>query len=236
MAEYPSLPLFTDAFISDTTHLTAAQTGAYIMLLMHAWRSRDCALPDDDRILARMARMDGRLWAAHKEVILSFWHLSDINGVQKWVQRRLLDERNFVAATRTKNVLAGRASALKRKERGSTSVQPEFNPHTHTHTHTYIDNTNVLSTKNMKKVKPDATSKTRISDDWRPDEKNIERCRRHNLGLENTVDAFVGYWLGKGEKRADWQACFRQWVANQVRYAKERAPNKTEKPTGRPIY
>ena len=124
MAEFPALPLFTDAFISDTTHLNATQTGAYIMLLMAAWRSPDCRLPNDDKILARMARMDGRAWVANKAVILAFWKQDDL---QKWYQRRLVDERNYVDDVRRKNADAGRASALKRKDRHATSVQPKVN-------------------------------------------------------------------------------------------------------------
>jgi hypothetical protein len=36
MSEFPCLPLFTDAFIADTGHLGAIETGAYLMLLMVA--------------------------------------------------------------------------------------------------------------------------------------------------------------------------------------------------------
>ncbi len=127
MAEFPALPLFTDAFISDTTHLNATQTGAYLLLLMHAWRARDCALPADDRVLARMARMDGRAWASHKAVVLAFWDKVNIDGVDKYVQRRLLDEYSFVALRSRKNAEAGKASALKRLNRASTNVQRNVN-------------------------------------------------------------------------------------------------------------
>lgn len=141
MAEFPALPLFTDAFIGDTMHLSAAQTGAYLMLLMAAWRSKDCKLPDDDKMLARMARMDARLWAANKDVVMAFWSQDE---TQKWYQRRLIDERKYVEAKREQNIRAGNASALKRNGRHSTDVinplQPETNqptPITHTHIEYY---------------------------------------------------------------------------------------------------
>lgn len=124
MAEFPALPLFTDAFIADTTHLNAQQTGAYLMLLMCAWRLPDCRLPNDDKFLARAARMDGRAWSANKSSILAFWKQDE---QQKWYQRRLLDERKYVEDMKRKNSDAGKASALKRKERHSTTVQPDFN-------------------------------------------------------------------------------------------------------------
>lgn len=124
MAEFPSLPLFTDAYLSDTLHLTAAQHGAYLMLLMAAWRTKDCALPDDDDFLSRTARMDKRSWLANKAVVLSFWHKGEDGRIR---QARLLDERIFVESKRNRNSQAGKASALKRKERGATKRQPAVN-------------------------------------------------------------------------------------------------------------
>jgi uncharacterized protein YdaU (DUF1376 family) len=123
MAEYPVLPIFTDAFISDTAHLTAAQTGAYLMLLMCAWRTKDCRLPYNDDQLCRFARMDKRTWRANKDVILSFWEKTDDGHI---IQKRLIDERKFADDRRDRAVQAGNASALKRKERHSTGVAPEL--------------------------------------------------------------------------------------------------------------
>jgi len=124
MAEYPALPFFTDAYLSDTRHLTTLQHGAYILLLMTAWRSPDCKLPNDDTYLARIVGMDKRTWANNREAVMAFWKQ---DSMQKFYQGRLLDERNYVEQVRNKNSAAGKASALKRLNRGSTSVQPNFN-------------------------------------------------------------------------------------------------------------
>ena len=124
MAEYPSLPLFTDAFIADTIHLNAAQTGAYLMLLMCAWRSKDCTIPNDDKMLARFARMSPKEWAANRDVILSFW---DINDDGEYFQKRLSDERSYANDRRDQAVRAGKASAKKRRGRHQVSPRSREN-------------------------------------------------------------------------------------------------------------
>jgi uncharacterized protein YdaU (DUF1376 family) len=126
MAQFPQLPLFTDAYLADTRHLNAAQHGAYLLLLMMAWRTPDCAIPDDDATLARWASMDLRTWKNTRSVILAFWQpFTTPDGQQKWRQLRLLDERKRAEFMQSKNVAAGKISALKRKERGSTTVATE---------------------------------------------------------------------------------------------------------------
>lgn len=116
MAEFPALPLFTDAFLGDTTHLDAEETGAYLMLLMVSWRTKDCTLPDDDTRLARWARCTRSKWTRIRPVLEEFFEISDA----KWSQKRLRDEREYVERKRDAAVANGRASALKRKGRHST--------------------------------------------------------------------------------------------------------------------
>jgi uncharacterized protein YdaU (DUF1376 family) len=124
MAEFPAIPFWTDAYIGDTMHLTTLQHGAYLLLLVAAWRSPDCSLPDDDVMLARITRMDKRTWKANRDTILAFWSRG---SDAKLFQKRLKDERKYVEDKRNKNASAGKASALKRLNRGSTPVQQTAN-------------------------------------------------------------------------------------------------------------
>jgi uncharacterized protein YdaU (DUF1376 family) len=116
MATYPSLPLFTDAFIADTGHLGALETGAYLMLLMVAWRTSECRLPDDDAKLSRWARVDLRTWKRIKPEIMGFWTLND--GF--WTQGRLTKERLSVSkraeAARENGLRGGRPKSLETNE------------------------------------------------------------------------------------------------------------------------
>lgn len=120
MAEFPALPLWTDAFIADTVHLSAEETGAYMMLLMCAWRSPDCGLPDDDTALQRFSRVTRNRWPKIRDRVMGFWTLE--NG--KWFQKRLMQERDFVtrkSQTQSQNV---KARWLKSKETADTTVIP----------------------------------------------------------------------------------------------------------------
>ncbi len=118
MAEFPALPLWTDAYLGDTVHLTTIKHGAYLLLLMTAWRARSHDLPDDDRMLARYCRLTVGQWRRIRPTLEPFWMVA--NG--RWSNRRLLDELDAVRQARAQRSDAGRASALKRKHRGSTGV------------------------------------------------------------------------------------------------------------------
>jgi len=95
MAEYPALPLWTDAYLADTRHLSTLEHGAYLLLLQEAWRRPTCSLPDNDGLLARLAGLSVDDWSAVRPAVMAFW---DRDGRRKeWTQKRLLKERSYVA-------------------------------------------------------------------------------------------------------------------------------------------
>jgi uncharacterized protein YdaU (DUF1376 family) len=116
MADFPALPLWTDAYLSDTRELSTLEHGAYLLLLMTAWRTADCSLPDDDRLLARWAGLDRRTWARVRPIMERLWTISE----GRWTQKRLAKERFYVnklaCARRASGHAGARAKALKKKE------------------------------------------------------------------------------------------------------------------------
>lgn len=95
MADFPAMPLFTDAYLADTRHLTTEEHGAYLLLMMEAWRRPECSLPDDDVLLARLSGLTPSRWKEVRPVIIAFWKR---DGRKKSLtQKRLLRERAFVA-------------------------------------------------------------------------------------------------------------------------------------------
>jgi uncharacterized protein YdaU (DUF1376 family) len=92
MSKPAALPLFGDAYLADTTHLTTEEHGAYFLLLLAAWRQDDCALPDADSKLARIVGMTTRKWKAIRPTLMEFWTVE--NG--RIYQPRLRREHDFV--------------------------------------------------------------------------------------------------------------------------------------------
>ncbi len=110
MAEFPFLPIDVRAFLADTQHLDARESGAYAMLLFHGWLAPDNALPDDDKRLAFLARCTPREWVRIKVAVMSFWRL-DADG--RWHQKRLDKTKFEVGVKSSKASAAAQAKWLK---------------------------------------------------------------------------------------------------------------------------
>jgi uncharacterized protein YdaU (DUF1376 family) len=154
LAEFPALPLWTDAYLADTRHLSQSEHGAYFLLLVTAWRTRDCSLPDDDKLLARYAGCDKRTWLRQKQTIMAFWSLA--NG--RWTQKRLTAERSYVTDLSSKRAEAGSRGGLARVasmqlknnkiDQAKLVANAKQNGSTHTHTLSSSLRSEDLSTAN----------------------------------------------------------------------------------------
>lgn len=54
------MPLYVADYLADTAHLTCEESGAYLALIMHYWRTG--ALPNDDERLARIVKLTTDKW------------------------------------------------------------------------------------------------------------------------------------------------------------------------------
>jgi uncharacterized protein YdaU (DUF1376 family) len=117
MAEFPALPMWTDAFLADTMQLNAAETGAYLLLLMTAWRRPDNDLPDDDLQLQRFARCSPREWKKIKPKVMCYFLLISGSWRNQKLDRVRVEVRNL-SAKRRSAALARWRKPLKHQGRG----------------------------------------------------------------------------------------------------------------------
>lgn len=106
----PYMPLFVADYLADTAHLTAAEHGAYFMLVMNYWQ-RGKPLPADDRKLARIARMSDAEWLDARDTLAEFFVEED--GL--WSHKRVEAELAVAEQKTTKAKKAARVSAEVRK-------------------------------------------------------------------------------------------------------------------------
>jgi uncharacterized protein YdaU (DUF1376 family) len=62
------MPLYVGDYLSATTRLTTEQHGAYFLLLLDYWKSGPP--PNDDAVLAQIARMSPAAWRKAKPALI----------------------------------------------------------------------------------------------------------------------------------------------------------------------
>lgn len=108
------LPLNVGDYLRDTMHLTCAQHGAYLMLIMHYWMKGQ-PLPDDDRILAAVTKNSLQVWRKISPTLRDFFHVE--NGF--WHHKRI--DRDMAEAAELKRKNRERTAAATAARRAVTN-------------------------------------------------------------------------------------------------------------------
>ena len=117
----PWMPLYVGDYIADTAHLSTAEHGAYLLLMMHYWAKGK--LPTEDTQLARIARMTTKEWANARSVIAAFFSADWKHGR---IEFELTEAERISAAGRAGGVASGEARRKKPNDR-STVVEQSLN-------------------------------------------------------------------------------------------------------------
>ena len=106
---YAAFLFYVEDWLSSTAIdlMTAAEERGYLRLLLHAWKAPDCGLPNDDRVLARLSRLDGEWHTGSGAVVRSEFFEKD----GRLYNARLLKERENQIAVRMARSGAGKAGA-----------------------------------------------------------------------------------------------------------------------------
>ena len=120
---FPALPLWTDAYIGDTDHLTFTEHGVYLRLLMLIWRTPGCRIPNDKNWIMRRLRTSEDEYENLVKPIIEEFCQSTGNYV---TQKRLQSELEYVKGKSKKQ--SDRAKSRWNKEKGE--CHGNATPHT----------------------------------------------------------------------------------------------------------
>jgi uncharacterized protein YdaU (DUF1376 family) len=108
----PFMPFYVGDYLADTGHLSTIEHGAYLLLIMHYWRTG--ALPKDEAVLMRICRMNKREWDRYRDSLQALFR-------PDWSHKRIdaeLDKGRQKSAARSQSGKTG-AAIKSLKNRGT---------------------------------------------------------------------------------------------------------------------
>jgi uncharacterized protein YdaU (DUF1376 family) len=103
------MPLDIRDYLADTTHLSAEDHGAYLLLLMGYWM-RGGPLEDNDRQLAQMARISSKKWPSIRLTLSKFFTIENGKWAHKRCEKELGRARELLEARREAGRIGGEAA------------------------------------------------------------------------------------------------------------------------------
>jgi len=116
--------MFWGDYLRDTGHLSPAEHGAYLMLIAHQWTTAK-PLPDDDAMLARIARMTAREWRSAKKVVEPLFDVRNNEWSQRRVAAELIKAKEAYERRSNAGSKGGATTQAKRKQWSSNATSPD---------------------------------------------------------------------------------------------------------------
>jgi uncharacterized protein YdaU (DUF1376 family) len=122
------MPVYIGDYLSDTQLLTTEQHGAYLLLIMAYWKNKK-PLPDDDKVLRSIARLEQKQWKSCRAVLEpfftvcdGFWHHKRIEAELE--RASLLQEKASERAQKAATIRWGRER--QKPENDAPSIAPSM--------------------------------------------------------------------------------------------------------------
>jgi uncharacterized protein YdaU (DUF1376 family) len=126
------MPLWIGPYLADTTRFTTEQHGAYLLIIMDYWRSG--APPDDDTVLAQIARASAAAWRKLRPVLAPKFDIVDGYWRHRRIERELADakaRKEADVARATRGAEARWKDRGKHPPRNASSSPPSNAPSMH---------------------------------------------------------------------------------------------------------
>lgn len=116
MSERPFMQLYVSDFVGDTLMLSAEHVGAYMLLLIALWNAHG-ELPNDDKKLARVARVTLKKWHLLSRDLLPFFEVTDTTITHRRLKKELQKSERQSQSRAAAGARGGAAKALNEKQR-----------------------------------------------------------------------------------------------------------------------
>lgn len=220
------MAFYVGDYMTDTMHLTTRQHGAYLLLIIAAWKGCGWIAGTDTALMA-ITKLSPKEWQQDGPALLPFF----AKDGDKLRHNRVAYEWNEAQRRTADKSRAGRAGASKRwhsSANGNAMAEPmRTQSQVDAHSQSQLQEP-VTATDRIERgaVAPcaneganDGRRGTRLSADWQPS--LDERGFAADLGIdpEATADAFRDYWIsvpGAKGRKLDWTATWRGWCRRET--------------------
>ncbi|WP_104019098.1 YdaU family protein [Roseovarius nitratireducens] len=130
MSKAPAMPMYWDAYLADTTHLTTEEHGAYLLLLGAMWR-RNGRVPDDDKDNARILGLTPSKWRKVKARFcdtISGFQVENGMITQEKLQKTWENTQEKIEKNRTNGAKGGRPKSNKNNNKAKANGSVSDNP------------------------------------------------------------------------------------------------------------
>ena len=130
MSKAPAMPMYWDAYLADTTHLTTEEHGAYMLLLAAMWR-RNAWVPDNDKDNARILGLTPAKWRKIKARLMetvSGFRVENGKITQEKLQKIWENTQEKIDKNRESGAKGGRPKSCKNNDMAKANGFVSLNP------------------------------------------------------------------------------------------------------------
>ena len=198
----------------DTGHLSLLEHGVYRQLL-DMYYLAELPIPEETEVVCRRlsARTDAEKTAV--QTILNEYFYRE-NG---WRHKRCDDEIEVYVAKADNARMNGKLGGRPSKTKVVISGNPEQTDAKANHKPLTINQEPLTIKEKESKALP-ASRKAKLPDDFYPDSTGLQKAENAKIIVAAELERFADFHKAKGTLMLDWQAAWRTWVSNAVKFAR----------------